>query len=274
MEVDARREGEIFVKMRPDFMANVIAEMEQAICSLSTRPVSWLQCAKPACRYRRQRSACQAHRRPPRKFSCAELRTTQKIPYVTRAREEVGVVSHRCPMIGRGGEAHDKHDNEGHARREWRSSIDGTRHLHVFDRGACGWAEAKGLLKAMSDYLAAQKAISFAYDSDLEVVTKDRQKLLLASSGKVDLGRPDKIRATRTGGFADVEMSFDGKTVTLLGKNANLYTQTEAPGTIEKLIDTLRDKLGRPLPAADLLLPNVYDELMRDVTDVKDLGSG
>lgn len=29
MEVDARREGEIFVKMRPDFMANVIAEMEQ-----------------------------------------------------------------------------------------------------------------------------------------------------------------------------------------------------------------------------------------------------
>lgn len=137
-----------------------------------------------------------------------------------------------------------------------------------------GEAEAKGLLKAMSDYLAAQKAISFAYDSDLEVVTKDRQKLLLASSGKVDLGRPDKIRATRTGGFADVEMSFDGKTVTLLGKNANLYTQTEAPGTIEKLIDTLRDKLGRPLPAADLLLPNVYDELMRDVTDVKDLGSG
>ena len=37
-------------------------------------------------------------------------------------------------------------------------------------------AAAKSLLKAMSDYLAAQKAISFSYDSNLEIVTKDKQK--------------------------------------------------------------------------------------------------
>ena len=33
-------------------------------------------------------------------------------------------------------------------------------------------AQAKTLFKAMSDYLAAQKAISFAYNSTLEVVTE------------------------------------------------------------------------------------------------------
>lgn len=44
-------------------------------------------------------------------------------------------------------------------------------------------AEAKKLLKAMSDYLAAQKAISFAYDANLQVVTNSDQKLGLASSG-------------------------------------------------------------------------------------------
>jgi hypothetical protein len=137
-----------------------------------------------------------------------------------------------------------------------------------------GEAEAKDLLKAMSDYLTAQKAISFEYDTNLEVVTKDHQKLLLASSGKVEMGRPDKIRATRSGGFANVEMSFDGKTLTLLGKDANLYAQVEVPGTVDHLVEELRDKLHRPLPAADLLLSNVYDELMRDVVDVKDLGSG
>ena len=90
-------------------------------------------------------------------------------------------------------------------------------------------AEAKTLLKAMSDYLAAQKAISFQYDTDLEFVTKDLQKLGLASSGTVTLNRPDKIRATRTGGFADVEMVFDGKTLTLLGKNASAYGQVDDP---------------------------------------------
>ncbi|PSH57226.1 DUF2092 domain-containing protein [Phyllobacterium endophyticum] len=137
-----------------------------------------------------------------------------------------------------------------------------------------GETEAKTLLKAMSDYLAEQKAISFQYDTNLEVVTKDHQKLLLASSGKIEMGRPDKIRATRHGGFANVAITFDGKTLTLLGKDANLYTQVEVPGTIDHLVDELRDTLHRPLPAADLLLPNVYDELMRDVVDVKDLGSG
>ncbi|MGO7718800.1 hypothetical protein ACC706_36400, partial [Rhizobium johnstonii] len=30
----------------------------------------------------------------------------------------------------------------------------------------------------------------------------------------------------------------------------------------------------RPVPGADLLMSNVYEELMRDVVDVKDLGSG
>ncbi|CAN7654145.1 DUF2092 domain-containing protein [Phyllobacterium sp. LjRoot231] len=137
-----------------------------------------------------------------------------------------------------------------------------------------GEAEAKDLLKAMSDYLAGQKAISFAYDTNFEVVTKEHQKLLLASSGKVEMGRPDKFRATRSGGFANVEMTFDGKTLTLLGKDDNLYAQAEVPGTIDHLIDELRNKYQRPVPGADLLLSNVYDELMRDVVDVKDLGSG
>jgi hypothetical protein len=135
-------------------------------------------------------------------------------------------------------------------------------------------AEAKQLLKAMSDYQAAQTAISFDYNATLEVVTNDKQKLGLASSGAVTINRPDKIRATRAGGFVDAETLFDGKVLTLLGKNANKYTQVEIPGTIEHLIDELKDKYDRPLPAADLLLSNSYTELMQDVYDSKDLGSG
>ena len=134
--------------------------------------------------------------------------------------------------------------------------------------------DAKKLLKAMSDYVAAQKAISFAFDVNLEVVTKDRQKLAVASSGTLTLKRPDKIRFTRTGGFADVEIFFDAKTLTLLGKNANLYAQIDIPGTIDHLINELKDKHNKPVPGADLILTNVYDELMQDVIDVKDLGSG
>ena len=134
-------------------------------------------------------------------------------------------------------------------------------------------ADAKKLLKAMSDYMAAQKAASFQYDTELEIVTKDGQKLALASSGKTVLNRPDKLRITRTGGFADVEFLFDGKMLTLFGKDTNQYSQLEAPGTIDQLINALRAK-GRPAPGADLLLSDVYGKLMANVVDVKDLGSG
>jgi hypothetical protein len=135
-------------------------------------------------------------------------------------------------------------------------------------------ADAKKLFKAMSDYLAAQKAVALDYDASFEFITKEDQKIALASSGTVVMQRPDKIRTTRHGGFANVELVFDGKTFTLLGKDANAYFQAEIPGTVDHLIDELRDKLQRPLPGADLLLSNVYDNLMPLVTNVADLGSG
>ena len=138
--------------------------------------------------------------------------------------------------------------------------------------GIAGGAEA--LLKAMTEYVTAQQAISFDYDVSLEVITRDDQKLTLAASGNVELARPDKVRASRSGGFADIETVFDGKTLTILGKNMNIYTQVAIPGSIDHLVDELREKYNRPLPAADLLISNSYDELMEDVVDVKDLGSG
>jgi hypothetical protein len=135
-------------------------------------------------------------------------------------------------------------------------------------------ASAKALFKVMSDYVAGQKAISFSYDAMLEIVSSDLQKVGFASSGTLDLNRPDKVRMTRTGGFADVELSYDGKTLAAMGKNLNVFTKVETTGTIDELIDTLRFDYGLEVPAADLLSSNPYDMMMENVTDAKDLGSG
>lgn len=139
------------------------------------------------------------------------------------------------------------------------------------------WAaeeHAVALLQGMSDFLSSQPALAVDFDATFEVVTDEGQKLGLASSGSVALARPDRIRARRHGGFIDVETIFDGTTLTLLGRTANVYTQVELPGSIDHLIDELRDTYGRPLPAADLLAENPFEGLMEDVVDVKDLGSG
>ena len=60
-------------------------------------------------------------------------------------------------------------------------------------------AEAKRMLKAMSDFLGAQKTLSVRFNTVFEVVTPTDQKLGLASSGTATLSRPDKIRFDAVG---------------------------------------------------------------------------
>ena len=134
--------------------------------------------------------------------------------------------------------------------------------------------DPKAMFKEMSDYLASQSAISFNYDANLDVVTLGGERLGLASSGVVTLNRSNKVHVTRTGGFADVEVAFDGTGLTLLGKNTKLYAQVSVPGTIDHLVDELRNTYGRPVPAADLLMSNPYEQLIPLVKEAKDLGSG
>lgn len=133
--------------------------------------------------------------------------------------------------------------------------------------------DAKQIFKAMSDYLASQKTISATFDSAVEVITPAMEKIQFTSSGTLLLSRPSAIKANRTGGYADVEMVFDGKAVTIFGKNINGYTQIDASGTVDQLIDTLRDR-GMAVPGADLLLSNVYDTLIGDVLEAKYIGHG
>jgi hypothetical protein len=120
---------------------------------------------------------------------------------------------------------------------------------------SAGEMEAKAMLKVMTEYLAAQKDLSFRYDASIEGVTKDGEKLQIAYSGRVTLARPDRIAATRSGGFADIEMIFDGKTMTIVGKTKNIYLQLPIAGTVDHLIDVLHNQYNRPLPAADRSLP-------------------
>jgi hypothetical protein len=134
--------------------------------------------------------------------------------------------------------------------------------------------DAEKILKSMSDYVASQKTILVTYDSDIEVVTSNLQKIQFTSSGQVQLSRPDKLRATRTGGYRDIEIVFDGKMVTVNNKDAKDYAQIDAEGTADQLIDVLREKYGVVAPGADLLLPNVFDVMMADVVDGAVIGKG
>jgi hypothetical protein len=134
--------------------------------------------------------------------------------------------------------------------------------------------DAAKFLKAMTDYTAAQKSISASFDSDIEVVTPELEKIQFTSSGKLQLTRPDKLRISRTGGYTDVQLVYDGKTVSIYGNNAKAYAQTDLAGTIDQLVDVIQAKSGAAMPGTDLLLSNAYDELMSNVILASHIGQG
>ena len=134
--------------------------------------------------------------------------------------------------------------------------------------------DAVKILKAMADYTAGQKSISATFDSDIEVITQDLQKLQFTSSGQLKLERPDKLRVKRTGGYTDVDLVFDGKMVSLYGNNAKAYVQADMAGTIDQLIDGIQAKTGGAMPGTDLLLSNSYDVLTSDVIEGHHIGQG
>lgn len=134
--------------------------------------------------------------------------------------------------------------------------------------------DAKAILKSMTDYVSGQKTIELTFDSSIEVITPQLEKIQFTNSGGVLLRRPDKLRAHRVGGYADVELVFDGRTVSVLGKHRNVYAQFEGPKDVDALFEALRAGQGIALPGADLLLSNAYEVLVDGVLEAKYIGRG
>jgi hypothetical protein len=140
------------------------------------------------------------------------------------------------------------------------------------------WAQngddARAILKAMSDYVTGQKSIAATFNTDIEVITPELQKIQFDSLGQLQLSRPDRLHARRTGGYTDVELFFDGKTFVAANNKDKLFTQADTPGSVDQLVDKIRREFGVDLPGADLFLSNPYQVLSADVIDAKHVGRG
>jgi hypothetical protein len=135
-------------------------------------------------------------------------------------------------------------------------------------------ADARSVLKSMADYMASQKTIQFAFDSSIEVITPEIQKIQYTSSGRALLERPNELRVSRLGGTGELDLFFDGKTAMLYGPGIKTYAKIGGATSVDQLIDELEHKYGFAGPGADLLLSNAYDALMANVIDARYLGVG
>ena len=133
---------------------------------------------------------------------------------------------------------------------------------------------ALNMLRAMTYHVSKQSSLSVKYDSDVEVVTPSLEKIQFSASGEVALSRPDKFRATRTSGYADVEIVSDGSTVTVSDRDGKRFAQVQAGVGFDQLVDKLRSDSMIEIPGADLLLSNAFEELSSGVIEGRVVGQG
>ncbi|KQV42782.1 hypothetical protein ASE37_19660 [Rhizobium sp. Root268] len=130
------------------------------------------------------------------------------------------------------------------------------------------------VLAAMSDNLKSMPALSVDYDADQEVIDLEGQKIQYSASGTIALDRAKGFLLTRRGPFADAEVIFDGKTISLHGKDTNVYAQLQSPGpSVEEATDELRAETGLDAPGVDLLASDPYVLLTDGATQGTVVGS-
>ena len=128
-------------------------------------------------------------------------------------------------------------------------------------------------LRAMSSYLGGLPSYSMQADIDVEIIDLQGQKLQFSSSAEMAVERPDKLHVRRRGGIAEVELTFNGQTLSLWEKRRNAYIQIAAPGTLDNAIDTLHLDTGLDTPGMDILMSDPYAILSSELTSGEYVGT-
>ncbi len=131
---------------------------------------------------------------------------------------------------------------------------------------------ATQILRRMTDYLGSLTQFSMSTQNTLEDL-HDGHKVDLSASAHAIICRPNRMFAEqRLGDLTEQNFYYDGKTLTLSNPGEKFYATEPAPGTIEGMLNFVRDSLGLVVPAADMLYSNSFSLLMQDVTLARVVG--
>ena len=132
--------------------------------------------------------------------------------------------------------------------------------------------QADQALRAMSDALRNAGEFSFHARSTVDEELETAQLARFASDRRVFVRRPNKIFAERSGDLGLRSVWYDGRTLTVLDKAANIYASASVPDTIDKMLDYIVEEYDLTIPLADLLFCKPYDTLIENVQSGRYVG--
>lgn len=121
-------------------------------------------------------------------------------------------------------------------------------------------------LKRMADYVGGLKQFAVHTQTTYEDELADGQRVDYDVSANALIRRPNKLASSRTGELVSQHFFYDGKTLTLYNRDANVYATRQVPGTIDEVLDYGREELGLFIPVQDLIYRNVFALMTQNLT--------
>lgn len=126
---------------------------------------------------------------------------------------------------------------------------------------------ADQILRQTSDYLAQTPAFSVHAEVWKDVVLGSGHKIQVTRSIDLDVRRPDRLHVEAKAHRKGRSIWYDGKTLTVLDRETNLYGTANAPGTIDQTLDLAAEQYGITIPLEDLTISDPYTSSMKGVTE-------
>jgi hypothetical protein len=125
--------------------------------------------------------------------------------------------------------------------------------------------KAGEVLRQMCDYLKNLQQFSVQAEITEDVLLTSGQRIQSGRSVEASVRRPDRLRAESVGDTDHRQLIYDGKTITLMDRNKNLYTTIAAPPEIDAALEHGTQTFNLRAPLADLIYSKAYENLIAGV---------
>ena len=122
------------------------------------------------------------------------------------------------------------------------------------------------LLKAVSSRLAAAQTLSFTAVQIFESPSRQGPPLAYAKKTDVILQRPDRMRVIISGDGPASEFYYNGKTVTAFAPAENLLAVSDAPPSIDTMLEAVYHSAGIFFTFTDLVVADPYKDMAEGLT--------
>jgi hypothetical protein len=126
---------------------------------------------------------------------------------------------------------------------------------------------ADQILHQSCDFLAQTPAFSVHAEVWKDIVLPSGHKIQVTRSIDLDLRRPDRLHVDARAHRKGRSIWYDGKTLTVLDREKNLYGTVDAPATIDATLDFAAENYGVTIPLEDLAVSDPYGSAIKTVTD-------